>query len=302
MTTAVPAYLRPMLSVIAACTVALGCNAASTSPIAGRLIFAGVSPNCKDCGAAIYTSDTAGGDVRPLLTGLGWPEHISVSPDGWMVLFEDRGALDIADASGRHVRSLQSGGATISYAPAWSPDGQWIVFDWDDSTGPHAPASLLYRIHPDGSGQERVTRATDRYEYDPAFSRDGKRLAFIAADRKTGTRWVVVRDMTTDSERVVSDTGFTGFDPTWSPDGSALLFLDGTMAWGMWRLDLHTRAYAYFANSEGNRAPRYSPDGRTLVFGTGDLWVADSSGKNERRLVSDSMNYFGANWAPASTP
>src|SRR5437868_13170888 len=65
-------------------------------------------------------------------------------------------AIMIADADGSHERPLVPHG-TLEYSPSYSADGTWVVF-----TRETAGLSDVYRIHPDGSGLERLTD-------DPAF-------------------------------------------------------------------------------------------------------------------------------------
>jgi Tol biopolymer transport system component len=63
-----------------------------------------------------------------------------------------------ANGSGKVVLT-QSG--SLDYNPSWSPKGDWIVF-----TSERAGSADLYRIHPDGSGLERLTN-------DPAYDDHG---------------------------------------------------------------------------------------------------------------------------------
>jgi hypothetical protein len=71
------------------------------------------------------------------------------------------------------------------FDPAWSPDGQWIVYastrgaDPGDSPSPglsrrlFLPQSDLWRVHADGSGTERMTFLTNS-EVSPQFMREGR--------------------------------------------------------------------------------------------------------------------------------
>jgi hypothetical protein len=72
--------------------------------------------------------------------------------------------------------------------------------------------------------------------------------------------------------------------------------------WASWRFDLHTRTKWRFIDSQGNRPLTYSPDGRTLLYGSGDIWIADSSGANARPLLSDSAINMEAFRTPATPP
>ena len=237
-------------------------------------------PFLRNCNFGIWTTDTTGADLRLLLGDLNYPDA-TVSPDGRTVLFENWWTLYLVDAAGQHKHPLLTG-LTRNVTPSWSPDGHWIYFEATDTS-----LYQIYRIHPDGTGRERVTSNVGIHERGPALSRDGRQLAYVAVDSFQVHEWAVIRDLASGAERVLTDSTFSGLSPEWSPDASTLLFVGPDTSgiptdWALWRLNTLTLAYTYFANAHGNRTARYSPDGRSLVYGTGDLRVADSDGQHSR--------------------
>ena len=79
-----------------------------------------------------------------------------------------RGAVQRAVASHAERHRCTPKGAAH---PAWSPDGQWIVF-----TSERNGSADLYRVKPDGTGLQRLT--TNRaYEDQADVSPDGQKLA-----------------------------------------------------------------------------------------------------------------------------
>ena len=115
----------------------------------GRIVFSSMRGGT---GALELWSMTAdGGDLRQVSNW--WCEYPDVSPDGSeFVCAEAVGSrydiVIIDDEGGR--RSVTTTPVT-EFGPTWSPDGQWIVFSRD--TGEHWE---LFRIHPDGSGEELI--------------------------------------------------------------------------------------------------------------------------------------------------
>src|SRR5476651_952415 len=77
-----------------------------------------------------------------------------------------------ADGSDEH---LLLGAPGIDYDPVWSPDGQSIVF-----TSDREGSADLFRVHPDGTGLERIT-TNAAYDDQAAFSPDGKQLVFVSS-------------------------------------------------------------------------------------------------------------------------
>lgn len=97
-------------------------------------------------------------------------EYPSWSPDGNRITYQFNNKVYITDSSGGAPRLLTSN----AVFPAWSPDGEWIAFASNRIGG-----SLdIYRLHPDGTGLERLTSAPGT-EFDPRWTSDG-RIVFSA--------------------------------------------------------------------------------------------------------------------------
>jgi TolB protein len=88
--------------------------------------------------------------------------------------------LWIMDKDGGNQRQVTDLGGT-SFCPYMSPDGKWIIFttDFADTAAKGMPNFDLYRIHPDGTGLERVT-ASPMFDGFPMWSYDGKHLVFAS--------------------------------------------------------------------------------------------------------------------------
>ncbi len=96
----------------------------------------------------------------------------------------------------------------------------------------------------------------------PAWSRDGKAIAYTGG----GDLWVMAADGR-GKHRVVPSTGHDT-EPMWEPDGRHILFssdLDGT--YDLWTVDLGNGVLEPVVRLRGDeRRPRLSPDGRTIAF------------------------------------
>lgn len=123
-------------------------------------------------------------------------------------------SLFVAPVSGPPVtlRPLTVIGA---YHPAWSPNGQRIVFSCI-----FEPSNYdLCIINRDGTGLVRLT-SDNAADTDPAWSSDGKRIAFT---RKRATSEI---DLVSVADSVVSRVT-DGSGPAWSRDGKKLVFAGG---------------------------------------------------------------------------
>src|SRR5713226_1915040 len=77
-----------------------------------------------------------------------------------------RTGLFIADADGRNEKPVLPA-ESLDYNASFSTDGRWIIF-----TSERAGSADIYRVHPDGSGLERLT-SDPAYEDQAALSPDG---------------------------------------------------------------------------------------------------------------------------------
>jgi TolB protein len=133
------------------------------SPDGTRLAYCQLIPtdDSEPLRGAIYVSNPDGLGSRRITDEVGMDCLPTWSPDGAMLAFhrcEQTCSLMIVNADGTEPRVLRSSPEPAQW-PAWSPDGEWIAFTLskDNQTD-------IYRIHPDGTGEEQVTFTPSREE------------------------------------------------------------------------------------------------------------------------------------------
>ena len=115
-----------------------------------------------------------GGPARQITSHPGQDVRPSWSPDGREIAFVSlgRAATSIVGATGGEPRRLAAAGGEIA---EWSPDGQWLVFQRENS---------LYRVAR-GGGEPTLLPPTRVRPNFPQFSRDGQSIYYHGA---TGPR------------------------------------------------------------------------------------------------------------------
>ncbi|MCD6063309.1 MAG: amidohydrolase [Flavipsychrobacter sp.] len=94
-----------------------------------------------------------------------------------------------------------------------SPDGKWLVF---------SALGHLYKKELPGGKPARITSSAE-YEYDPAFSPDGKTIAYVTWNDSMAGSISKVRTTGGKPERITSKKGKYR-TPSWSNDGSKLVY------------------------------------------------------------------------------
>jgi len=171
-------------------------------------------------------------------------------------------AADLLFASGRdgdsEIYVLRSGqkdwinlsnNKAVDNWPVWSPDGSGIAFQSN-----RAGNLDIWTMKADGSEQVQLTKDSEP-DYLPSWSPDGKTILFTSwrketADEKRAPHIYAMNPDGTDQRRLIEESLNTSEGATWSPDGSTIVFA-----------------------RKGEKGA--------------DLFIADSDGKNEKRITHD---------------
>lgn len=242
------------------------------------------------------------GKLTRLTQGSDEDHSPALSPDRRRVVFlrsgyQSRwqdGSLHVLDLRARRVRALNG---LRGSDPDWSPDGTRIVYGCGHDLC----------IVPLGTGRPRRLTRDANLDSDPAWSRDGKWIAFV----RTAGRGTTLRMIRPEGGRTRVLLSRSVSFPTWSPDGRSLaLGIDGGLA----VLSLADGKIRELVRDEDNRlrAPTWSPDGRRIAYATGwendipypwhapnahylEIWTVDARTGERGPLIRS----VGFNYAPS---
>jgi Tol biopolymer transport system component len=205
-----------------------------------------------------------------------------------------------ADGSGRRRLTRTRGN---DFSPAWSPDGRRIVFRSNrDRSDELDFNNELYVICADGSDELRLTTTRDLQERSPAWSPDGRWLAFAGESRDGILDIYVMRPDGTRRRNLTARLDCGAEYPSWSPDGRRLAFhcfLGDNVE--LYTIDADGTGATRLTRRQGEDGyPAWSPDGRKILFDAddGDLHVIDPDGIQRTRLTDTPGTEAFARWSP----
>jgi Tol biopolymer transport system component/tRNA A-37 threonylcarbamoyl transferase component Bud32 len=241
--------------------------------------------------------------------------------------------LDSAFVVTGHPRTLTPSPSSVISSVAWSRDGRSVIFSTSENFGltlyrvtaagdalperiemaglndaldPATVASRdrlafssgtltsnLYRFEP-GQPPRRVLASSQR-EWDPQFSRDGHRIAFMSSRSATVALWTADADGANLRQLTAGPGDDAQGSPHWSPDGHTIAFdlraADGH--WHIWIIDAEGGGPRQLTRGEGNQnVPTWSQDGRWIYYsadvgGQQNIWRISATGDASEQVTQN---------------
>jgi TolB protein len=175
-----------------------------------------------DAGTRQIATINADGSLLRRLTGpVGYSTAPVWSPDGRQIAFVSRRdhpqpELYVMRADGGGQNRLTTGGVLLRPGvlhPVWLPGGGRLAYVSRVGRGEQA----IWMVDATGGSPQRISTG-----YAPAWSRDGRRLAFVVA--RVGDAQIFVMDASGKNVRRLTPAG-THLLPAWSPDGRWIAFV-----------------------------------------------------------------------------
>ncbi len=186
----------------------------------------------------LYLLPLAGGEAARITSGPAYDVQPRFSPDGKSIAFaSDRGGIEnlwVCDLGGKNARQVSSEKTSTVSAPAWSPDGEYLVGRKRLTDLSSLGTVELWLWHLKGGQGVQLTKKDEQPDAaDAVFSPDGRFLYFSARDNRyqydrnvnTGI-WQIKRlDRRTGQTTPVTGEFGGAACPAFAPDGKTLSYV-----------------------------------------------------------------------------
>ena len=190
---------------------------------------------------------------------------------------------------------------SANYDPTLSPDGKQMIFI--KLLEGH---EQLFIADSDGRHERQLTRDASDKE-DPAWSPDGRRLAYVLIGPRNSMH---VMNIDGSGDRIVTPASQSPIHPEWMPDGRSILYCtDDDLhppqknSAEIYRVDLTTGRIATLISGGVNTYPVPSPDGTRIAFRkmldtNSEVFVANSDGSGIKNLTNHPTFDGWPAWSP----
>jgi Tol biopolymer transport system component/DNA-binding winged helix-turn-helix (wHTH) protein len=279
----------------------------SISPDGSRIAFSWNGEDEDNYDVYVKQSNT---EIPLRLTETGENKFYAVwSPDGadlaYAAFTTEGAAVHIIPAIGgapRKILDLEYGVAGLD----WSPDGRYLAYS---SRRVYCGPMRIYLYSFETGRSEQLTSPfwSSQGDFRPAFSPDGKNVAFIRGDRTWLKDIFIVPTTGGEARRLTSSQHYiSGLD--WMPDGESLVFSAGPSSAGdlrLWRLSLEDGSLTWLP-TPGQRPARPSIAAHRprLVYEEQSLdsdierVATGGTGEGSTTIVTSTRHDYSAQYSP----
>jgi len=201
--------------------------------------------------------------------------NLSISKSGkiaYVGIVTNHSQIFVADLTGQNPTAVTkfTDGEYVS-SPCINVDGTKIAFVKAAPGEKEDPATReIEVINIDGSNLQQIT-SNGIEDRDPAWSPDGKQLAFASDYTGKKNMQIYISDASGQKPQQITSSTGNNYSPTWSPDGKSIAFVSTRDRYeNIYIVEiantLNTRILTYDGGESNSRSPDWSSDGVFITF------------------------------------
>jgi Tol biopolymer transport system component/DNA-binding winged helix-turn-helix (wHTH) protein len=248
----------------------------------------------------LYEVPVLGGSAKKLLTNID--TAVTFSPDGKRMAFmrgvpsQRERLLIIANAEGAEEQILARHKLEDAFliAPAWSPNGETIVFPIRSSS-PDAPYGNLREVRLKDGVEKQITSQQWSAMGSSCWLRDGSGLVVIAAEEQDSNSQIWFVSYPAGNVRRITNDLNDYLNVSLTADSSSLVTVQFERVSDIWMApdgDSNRASRITTNRVAGTGGVSWTPDGRIVhasrVSGYQEIWIMNKDGTENKQLTFDS--------------
>jgi Tol biopolymer transport system component/DNA-binding winged helix-turn-helix (wHTH) protein len=266
--------------------------------------------NCSGEHQGIFLVPSLGGPARMVRQG---PSNgLGASPTKQLLAYGDKSSPDSPfalftislDDLQPHQLTFPAGKMVGDQDPVFSPDGESVAF-----TRIVGEATMDIYIVPLAGGTPRQLTFDRTFVNGVTWTADGRRIVFSSHRGGGQSLWVV--PVAGGEPARLPLGGATASNPAISQRGDRLAYTQGDLHPNLWVIELSDHplklsgpARPFLPSATYNNAPRFSPDGNRLAFGSHrsgelEIWTCDATNCSDAQQLTFLKSVSGSpHWSP----
>ena len=258
----------------------------------------------------LYAFDTVNGRTTQVTKNRTWDIRWPSSDSQSKIVWERDGELEVFDVATRRSNKLnitvpndgvnrrrrQASVANQISSFGLSPKGERAVF---------AARGDIYSVPIEKGSVRNLTSSSGAHDKLPAWSPDGRWIAFISDQTGEEEVWILPQDGSGPARQITSGTIGQKYAPSWSSDSKKLLFSDKDAK--LYTVNVETRQLRQIEQARNGLITNYawSPKGNFVAYsmqttnGLSSVFVWSEAEGRSRRVTPEMFSAGNAAWDPS---